>query len=407
MPSEAHVCETCELRLLELVCGDLSESEATHLRVEARACPSCAASLERLDIGMSWATQIPLVEPSPNVDAAILQVAAARFPPSAVLERSNQAQPWAKILEAIRAALTGPQLAMITVALLVVAIGLWIVPGDPAQYAPAAESTITLDPDTRASEEERPALDALAAPMAPEAARTPSETRVQEASPGEALADDQTPRQMQARRDQPLQEHSKSAASDRSAASTRESAAMPARKRGRTERSRSKSAPDEAFLESAWEDRSVPLTPKASRPAAPSGGAGLRATAQRSAEGAPAEEGAAELHQRARSLLDRDQCSQSVQLYRKLLTSYPGYSDTPEAILEASDCYQRLGRYDEARMHLRQASTYPAARQGAQRRLRSLKGASRRAQKQESKRTRSAAPADDDAEAAAAAETAY
>lgn len=408
MSTQSHDCQSCEERLVEFVCGDLSPEEARSLRTSVGGCAECSASLRRLEDGMHWACEMPIVEPPPSLDEAILKAAASRLPASSMASGAAPSR-WSRLGDIIRAALTGPQLAMVTVALLVVAVGLWVVPGDPDDYATMAEPMLTQDP---------------------EGAHAPLSTP---ASPGAASASlDEANEALDAEATDSVEEKSALAEVDRSSIRGLRSEALAEAPRIATKTAkRAEGPPADSIGKSAKRSRRMapgevvdPIGPEAmpapnrsapSRYAAGGASASSEPGVERQlkrplnapvdsmplqAQKQEADDPAQALHEKAKSFLAQGQCARSVELYRRLLTTYPGYSRAPQAIVEASDCYRRLGRYDEARAHLQQAMTYRVARRQAEQRLQSLESEMRSARKSPARKPTGSS----DADTAAAAE---
>ncbi len=129
MPSDR-----CEELLATLVSGDLGEEQERAARAEIAGCSAHAASLRKLDVGMRFAALLPSVEPRAGLDDAILAAARAKVAAPKAAAAAPKPAPAAeesfaaKALAVLRRMATGQQLAMSTVMLLVVAIGLWYLP---------------------------------------------------------------------------------------------------------------------------------------------------------------------------------------------------------------------------------------------------------------------------------------
>ena len=163
-------CEHSE-HLLDLVYGELDDAEATALRREVEACEACREELAELEATKRLADQLPL-EPMPSAArSAILAAARDQAAANAGDERAGgsaeidagkseeKTSIWASVLEWARGLTAGPQVAMATVMLLVVAIGVWYLPQD---RAPEVGTTVMRpDPEGEVAPSE------LAEPAAP------------------------------------------------------------------------------------------------------------------------------------------------------------------------------------------------------------------------------------------------
>ncbi len=97
------------------------------------------------------------------------------------------------------------------------------------------------------------------------------------------------------------------------------------------------------------------------------------------------------MHHQARSERAVGSCGAAVRTYEGLLARYPAYSGRPEAMIEAADCYRRLGQLSAARRHLERASQVPSVASRAQQELTRLAMAERAADRQPASATSVAA----------------
>jgi hypothetical protein len=159
--ADSHIsCERCQDLLTELVCDELSAADAASLRAHAKGCERCGPALSKLERTLEVSLALPLLTPSPDVERRIMQAArsalqsrakgplreAPEAPPSGFLAWCARVGSWAM----------SPQVAMASVLLLVVGIGLYALPLGTDQEAGGL----------RASE------DSNSPPMAPEPAAT-------------------------------------------------------------------------------------------------------------------------------------------------------------------------------------------------------------------------------------------
>lgn len=148
-----HDCQHCEDRLLDLLYDELDEAEARSVREELSSCEACAGSWERLQGGHMFASHLTLDEPPPALDLAILEAAHAKVSGAPAVARATpDLGPgiWEQVLDYLRRFAAGPQVAMATVMLLVVAIGLWYVPTDQRRAEVVGETVMTADPESEA-----------------------------------------------------------------------------------------------------------------------------------------------------------------------------------------------------------------------------------------------------------------
>jgi hypothetical protein len=79
------------------------------------------------------------------------------------------------------------------------------------------------------------------------------------------------------------------------------------------------------------------------------------------------------LHQLARSNARANSCVSAVNSYESLIERYPTYSSRPQAMIEAADCYRRLGRIDRERRMLERAMREPVVAAQAEQELTRLR----------------------------------
>ncbi|MCS6799617.1 MAG: zf-HC2 domain-containing protein, partial [Myxococcota bacterium] len=123
-------CREVDERLLPLLYGEVPGHEAEALRAHLRGCPGCAASYERLAAARGIARRTQWTEEPPAwLDEAVRRRVAELFGPPAVAASARPgvaARLWAWLTSLA----SGPQVAMATLMLLVVAIGIWQLPRD-------------------------------------------------------------------------------------------------------------------------------------------------------------------------------------------------------------------------------------------------------------------------------------
>jgi len=107
------------------------------------------------------------------------------------------------------------------------------------------------------------------------------------------------------------------------------------------------------------------------------------------------------LHHIAQSYRAGGSCGPALTRYEDLLRRFPGYGQAPQAMMEAADCYRRLGQLSAARRWVSRAQSYSATADAARRellRLDSMESGANRSSRR---------PANRDQPAAAAVEQAY
>jgi len=145
-------CEHCQEHLLDLVYGELEANDADAYRAHVDGCDECRASFEKLGMAQRLATQLTMLEPAPAMSSAIMaaahqHVGAAEPSPAEVAPAATADDEglWASILRWAGSFAMGPQVAMATIMLLVVSIGLWYFPN--RQRTPEGTGSTVMTPD--------------------------------------------------------------------------------------------------------------------------------------------------------------------------------------------------------------------------------------------------------------------
>jgi TolA-binding protein len=416
--------DRCEDLLLDIATGALGDEQARVARSEVEACAEHADALRRVELGLRFAALMPIEEPSPALDAAILAAARAKHEAQPVRAAAAAMKPdfLSRALTLLRRMATGPQLAMSTVMLLVVAIGLW--------YLPAPAATPNADGDTVMA----PRLAEMPPPAPAPLAEAEAPTRREEgvglsprtgsgASHGAELAIKPAPRGV--------------VASGRGAVAPARQPRLARRSRPATDaaRTQNETEPLGGFAEplGGFAEPAGAGAPQASRRArvasapaaasAPPSAASVGAPAEASAEAfaaadeselradeearrAPASSydramtlyrsgryteaaplfeaalaaGGAEApsaaHYLARSHRSAGRCALAVHDYERLLRSYPSYGQRTQAMVEAADCYERTGRVAQAEQWLERAASASPSSIAARRELDRLRARS-------------------------------
>jgi TolA-binding protein len=127
-------CATCEDRLIDLLYEELEPDQAEEARSHLAQCEACQSSYEGLADAHRLVEAMPM-EPAPaSAHHAIMAAARAKAAGEATAGAASRSQedehrgPAGAFLDWLRGLALGPQVAMATVMLLMVAIGLWHVP---------------------------------------------------------------------------------------------------------------------------------------------------------------------------------------------------------------------------------------------------------------------------------------
>lgn len=371
-----------EDRLVELVYDELSLEEGRALRKSAEACPHCSGLLASLEEAKAATEVLSWIEAPDDLDAPILAAARAQ----AEANRAHAPSMWTRIKDAFDAFTLGPQVAMATVMMLVVAIGLWYVPEERESHEMLGQTVVAPDPEGRA-------VATTADEDFREELREEPETIAAPASAGVlAQADGRAPARVATRatasrdvEDVRAPEPDPRAVDDNIAA--RENVERVAEEQNRGDRDQV--AMDELraragleYAPSAAAERpsagtAAPAEPVAvaARPAQP--------TPARQEGGQPTEELVpAALFSLARRHRENDACPTATQHYEDLIRRFPDAPQVPQALVEAADCFRRMGSTTRARELLERAERYASTRAVATRELRrleTLRAARRRA----------------------------
>lgn len=416
-------------RLLDLVLGEMPAEAAAALRAEALECPHCQDSLAQLELGAALAARMPMEEPPAAMDAVIM--AAAREKAEAMATERAKVQPavevpaepeapstlWGRIKEWAGGVTLGPQLAMASVMVLVVSIGLFYLPEGGGDTV--ARTAVTPDPEGEA-------ISALPDPsMAPvdselaegraEAALDVQAAEEDSEAAGPAVWNGDTGESRPAASrgygggDRDLAERRAERASATRDPQPEQLSRQQAR--ARTEAQEApvvESDPLPSFEGEVAQNAGVPAPagvppepaaqrPSSTRSSASSGssyeaGVGsyrggrfqaaedeLRDAVERETPNRDVLPNA--VHQLARSYRQRNDCQNAVTHYQDLMQRFPSYAQLPQALVEAADCQRRLGRLRQARTLLERAQRYASTRAVASRelqRIETLERASRR-----------------------------
>lgn len=421
-------CEAVTDRLIDLLYEELDEADAEKARAHLSSCESCAAAFERVSAGRELASMLKIEEPPAAVRAHVLAAAReraserasrpepAREParaPAREIEREESGGLWGAFVRWLGGFAMGPQVAMATMLLLMVGIGLWYLPelrdhdptddnaildsndevGPSSSLEPAQPLDLEADPRTgrmvqaEHAEEERPPREPRppqleAAQVAANEREQPREPRpepqvitepiedMEEASlaegeilPGEAVAQErqvvvapqQAPPQpaqyaiQQAPQPPPPAEMPAMAQAD-------EEAEAPARESARQQYERAMQRMRARDYDAAEEEFDAVVR----RP---------DTDATRLLPSA--------LHNLARSRRAAGNCRGAIAPYQQLISRYPAYESVSDARIELGECYTRTGRLSDARRVLNEANRDSRVSSRAQVELRRLEEAER------------------------------
>ncbi len=443
----ALTCESCDPLLVELALDELDDATASAVREHAEGCDACSRALARLTTGRRAARDLVRVD-APDL-SAVLAAARARArevrearvsepgPAAAVapVEITEPPPPRGSFVdEALRwlgAWAARPQVAMGTLFVLMVGIGLWYVPqfrwrsaGDPDGTMVEPDTTAELAPSTEVQRRERLALDepptlrlapepgrdhdlrpttaiAPSTPAGTEATRTEvAHTRVLETervapAPADqelAVADVVSGEALGRVEEGPLPEvraHSTETAIALAPSTTiapTTAPLAPAEERGSYAGAPVAPAPSVAPAP----PRPTTVTPHAETSPTPSPMARSSVDRDGLDTPAPATLLPNAIHRQARSLASAGQCSDAIPRYEALLRDHADYADAPRAMLELADCLRRVGRLDAAATWIARAERFPSVSADARRarvQLESQAEASRRASSSEATST--------------------
>ncbi len=181
-PPSIADCEACRDALTELVCDELDAETRRAVIAHTQTCPSCAAELVKMRAVLQVAEAIPLEAPSARVHAAVMLAAREANVRRSAIAKAPQRET-AGAFEIIRAWLTqvgtwamSPQVAMASVLLLMLGVGLVALPLGEDREQPALRAA-------QEAEEPQPATASGAvAPAAPIALSEPAAEAEQDKS---------------------------------------------------------------------------------------------------------------------------------------------------------------------------------------------------------------------------------
>jgi hypothetical protein len=431
-------CEIVESRLLDLSLGDLGREVERATREHLAGCISCKRSLARLEAGRALGRQLAIEEPPASVLETVRIAARAKAAETAATrsrsaatssaslreialgalrkrdsgraraaDRSPPESTWSQVLRWLGSFATGPQVAMATLLVMMIGIGLWSAPRlRHAEDRSTSGAVLEPDPDGEAgpsagltpAEPLRMGRDRSGRLVPVDPSGSVIDPRSNE--PGEPIADGE----WRARRPRTPADGTAPRVAGTTTPRAHGSDVAPSSvaatdERAAGERAAGEGAAIAAESEAALADLAHDLAPGESvgtgasagvAEERPSGSQVAATEPPRAADGVASVEVpasrldsadveaprvdtpralASALHQRARDAARRGAHAECVTQYGALLEAHPTYGERGRALIELAECQRRLGRIDAAGRSLEQARRYPSVRADAEREL--------------------------------------
>lgn len=162
-------CDECKEQVFELI--EQEAIDPATVRALLDRCPECQVLFDETKAALRAAAMLPLEEPPPSIDAAILRAAAAREP------MQLPSRPWR---------LQAPPWAMAAVALLAVGIGVWAIPREGAlneSDAAAGNGEASAELGAEAVLADAPSREPAIVAVEPEPVRAPEAAEVDRPAP--------------------------------------------------------------------------------------------------------------------------------------------------------------------------------------------------------------------------------
>ena len=377
---------------MDLLAGELSPEEEGSLRAAIGSCDVCGPEFEMMALLMDFSGPALKATAPSEIDAVIMTAAKAHIQQARVASPTPSGGIWARIAEWLESFAMGPQFAMATVMVLVVAVGFWYVPKNESHEV--AGSTVVLsDPEGEAvaadDPGQAPALlgagerNEVASELEIERAPVLEETESPEVSvptPPTKVATPTVP--MRALPPPPAQnvQTATDMAMTRAVTRTPADYGVSANEGNDIETVHQQSA--------AWamELEGMPMPSYSDDPPAPTQRAPSAQATNSTLGTRPADESslgleAAEvpapttaspsraLLQLARNHRAQARCDEAVRHYESLLARFASSPEVPAALMESADCYRRMGRISDAERALQRALQFASTRTNARREL--------------------------------------
>jgi tetratricopeptide (TPR) repeat protein len=409
-------CTHCEPVLLDLCYGELPPAQEREVRAHIHECPMCRKALSRLEAGQALARHLPDEPPSPELTDKILRAAQSHL-----RQRGTPLERFQGFLESIARIAMTRQVAMATMSLLIVFVGLWSIP-ELTRRRDARSVTVEAPPPGEAGpsvREAMPAASPQAAAPAPESVEPKSVANARRRPQGTSTAP--APRKgaveataKRAERSRSLEkemvaERPKAKAEGRSGGQ-REFAKAPPAAAKPTEADALEAVAESAASSTSDKDDKLAIGNAsgdlvARKPAAPaaamadqSSGVSLRRSAAPASledvyaagveryraedytaaaqlfarmleSSAPSAQRAAALLYLARSERALGRCDRAIRAYETLVRSYGSAQQSSIALSEGIACYDQLGDAAGAQRLLEHATSVPSLSAQATQRL--------------------------------------
>lgn len=149
-------CNDCQHLLIDLAYGATHVPEVAAARAHVAECSVCRPALQKLERSLQLVAQLPLLEPSAKASNEIMRLARNHALTARTLGQApmpRPVEPPVALVDRVRVFLSqfamGRQVAMATVMVLVIAVGLWFVPR-ARQHDLAGGNVVNPDPDGEA-----------------------------------------------------------------------------------------------------------------------------------------------------------------------------------------------------------------------------------------------------------------
>ncbi len=171
---QAMTCEACRDAITDLVCDELDETERAEVLAHAASCEACSLELSRFRAVLGAAAEIPLEAPSPRLRAAVMDAARQALTQGGSKEAPARRAEVGSLLSRLRALIErlsvwamSPQVAMASVLILMVGIGLYALPlGDAPEQTALRAAEVDDEASWEEGAAEERAATATAAPVA-------------------------------------------------------------------------------------------------------------------------------------------------------------------------------------------------------------------------------------------------
>lgn len=147
-------CRTCQPTLIDLLHGELATDAAEEAHEHLQRCSSCRGAMEKLSYALRVVERMPTLEPPQAVSTRLMQLAEDRAQAMAAQRIATARKPsslWQMFIDFVGRFAMARQVGMVTIMLLIVAVGLWSLPRLNRQPAVAGETVVSPDPSFEAT----------------------------------------------------------------------------------------------------------------------------------------------------------------------------------------------------------------------------------------------------------------